>query len=99
MARAIGSAPPAEGLGPLRAVARAPSRFRRFRRDPFAVASAGFILLLVSAAACAPWIVPRAPDRIVVGEELRPPSMAHWLGTDQNGRDEFARLLIDFLTE
>lgn len=57
------------------------------------MASSGFILLLVSAAACAPWIVPHAPDRIVLGEELRPPSAAHWLGTDQNGRDEFARIL------
>jgi peptide/nickel transport system permease protein len=93
VARAIGSAPSAERLAQPRAAARAPSKFRRFRRDPFAAASAGFILLLVSAAACAPWIVPQAPDRIVMGEELRPPSAAHWLGTDQNGRDEFARIL------
>jgi peptide/nickel transport system permease protein len=57
------------------------------------VVSAAFILLLVSAAACAPWIVPHRPDRIVLGEELRPPSTRHWLGTDQNGRDEFARIL------
>ncbi len=74
-------------------MARAPSRFRRFKRNPFAVVSTAFILLLVSAAACAPWVAPHAPDRIVLGEELRPPSARHWLGTDQNGRDEFARIL------
>lgn len=93
MARAIGSAPSAERAPELRAVARAPSRFRRFHRNPFAVGSTAFILLLVSAAACAPWIAPHAPDRIVLGEELRPSSARHWLGTDQNGRDEFARIL------
>jgi peptide/nickel transport system permease protein len=91
--RAIGSATPAGGTGDLRRPAPARSRFRRFHRNPFAVTSAGFILLLVSAAACAPWIVPHAPDRIVLGEELRPPSARHWLGTDQSGRDEFARML------
>jgi peptide/nickel transport system permease protein len=93
MARAIGSATSAERVGELRTVALAPSRFRRFHRNPFAVVSTAFILLLVSAAACAPWIVPHAPDRIVLGEELRSPSAQHWLGTDQNGRDEFARIL------
>lgn len=72
---------------------RPASKLRRFRRNGFAVASAAFIVLLVSAAACAPWIAPHAPDRILLGEELRPPSARHWLGTDQNGRDEFARLL------
>jgi peptide/nickel transport system permease protein len=48
---------------------------------------------MVSAAICAPFITPYAPDRIVLGQELRPPSVQHWLGTDQNGRDEFTRLL------
>jgi peptide/nickel transport system permease protein len=48
---------------------------------------------MVSAAICAPFITPYAPDRIVLGQELRPPSVQHWLGTDQSGRDEFTRLL------
>ncbi len=93
MARAIGRTTSAENVPEPRAVARAPSRFRRFKRNPFAVVSTSFILLLVSAAAGASWIAPHAPDRIVLGEELRPPSARHWLGTDQNGRDEFARIL------
>lgn len=55
--------------------------------------AAVFIVLMIASAVCAPFITAYAPDRIVLGQELRPPSAQHWLGTDQNGRDEFARLL------
>ncbi len=48
---------------------------------------------MVSAAAAASLVTPYSPDRIVLGQELRQPSTQHWLGTDQNGRDEFARIL------
>lgn len=72
---------------------RRPTRLRRFGRNPFAVGSAVYMVLLVLAAAGAPLITPNAPDRIVVGQELRAPSSQHWLGTDQNGRDELARIL------
>jgi peptide/nickel transport system permease protein len=57
------------------------------------VTAAVFIVLMIASAVCAPFITVYAPDRIVLGQELRPPSAQHWLGTDQNGRDEFARLL------
>jgi peptide/nickel transport system permease protein len=86
--RASAADMPAAPAGP-----RRPARLRRFWQNPFAVASAIFVALMISAAACAPFITAHAPDRIVLGQELRAPSAQHWLGTDQNGRDEFARLL------
>src|SRR5689334_11057232 len=33
------------------------------------------------------------PDKIGVGDVQESPSLAHWMGTDQNGRDLFARVV------
>lgn len=37
--------------------------------------------------------VPWDPDGVDLDRRLRPPSLAHWLGTDELGRDVLARLL------
>lgn len=70
-----------------------PGLLRRFGRNPFAVASLGYLLLVILAAVLAPVITSYDPNRIVMGETLVPPSTAHVLGTDESGRDEFSRLL------
>lgn len=49
--------------------------------------------LLALAAVLAPWLAPADPTAIHLEEALRPPSAAHWLGTDQLGRDVASRLL------
>lgn len=41
----------------------------------------------------APWIAPYDPTAQVLTDRLQPPSMSHWMGTDQLGRDQFSRLL------
>ncbi len=66
---------------------------RRFLGDRVAAVSAAFLALIVLAAVFAPAITPYSPDRIMFGQQLRKPSAQHWLGTDQSGRDELARLL------
>ena len=38
------------------------------------------------------WAIPQAPNQIQVLARFQPPSAAHWLGTDQLGRDLTARL-------
>lgn len=50
------------------------------------------ILLIVSILA-GPLLSPYQPDEINLKEKLSPPSIKHWLGTDQFGRDQLTRLL------
>jgi peptide/nickel transport system permease protein len=50
----------------------------------------GLILLL---AALGPFLAPYDPDAFNMRARLRPPSAAHWFGTDEFGRDVFSRVL------
>jgi peptide/nickel transport system permease protein len=63
------------------------------RRIPIS-ALAGILvtLLFVLAAIFTPWIAPY-PDAAIVGDVWAPASAAHWLGTDNLGRDLLTRLL------
>ena len=65
---------------------------RRFRRHKPALVGAAVVLLIVLAALIGPALSPYDPDA-VVGGFSQPPSAAHWLGTDQIGRDVLTRLL------
>lgn len=51
-------------------------------------------VVLVLLAALAPWIAPYAPDAIDLAGRRAAPSAAHWFGTDDLGRDLFARVLF-----
>jgi peptide/nickel transport system permease protein len=42
----------------------------------------------------APWLVPYDPNEVDVYNRLLSPSAAHWLGTDQLGRDILSRVLM-----
>ena len=53
----------------------------------FLVAGAALMALL------APWIAPYDPLAIDLARKLMPPSGAHWMGTDQNGRDILSRII------
>ncbi|MCC7047458.1 MAG: ABC transporter permease [Alphaproteobacteria bacterium] len=55
----------------------------------------GLVLTVAIAAAAlgAPWLAGVDPIDQDIMSRLKPPSAAHWLGTDQFGRDIFARLL------
>ena len=41
----------------------------------------------------APWIATHSPFEQVLAERLQRPSAAHWLGTDELGRDVFSRIV------
>lgn len=68
---------------------------RMFRRTaPAGVIAAGVVLLLLAVAALAPWLVTGAdPLQTDVTHALAGPSPAHPFGTDQAGRDVFARVV------
>ncbi len=51
------------------------------------------VVLLVIIAVVAPWIAPYAPSKIDLVQRLKPISAAHWLGTDEVGRDILTRLM------
>ena len=44
-------------------------------------------------AVLAPWIAPYAPDTVNVAGRLAAPSLTHWLGTDELGRDVLTRVI------
>ena len=50
-------------------------------------------LCLLIMALAGPWLVPYDPDLPDYAAALQPPSRAHWLGTDNTGRDLLSRLL------
>src|SRR2546427_5269459 len=49
---------------------------------------------LIAAAVVAPAIAPYPPDQLDLAHRREAPSAAHWFGTDDLGRDVFARVLF-----
>lgn len=52
------------------------------------------LVLMVLAAIFADWIVPYNPNAIAIRERGQGPSAAHWLGTDEFGRDVLSRIIV-----
>ncbi|HEY6387738.1 MAG TPA: ABC transporter permease [Candidatus Acidoferrum sp.] len=67
---------------------------RQFLGQSF-IARAGFVaaILLLLAALFAPWIAPDDPAAQSLPARLESPSRAHWMGTDELGRDTLSRTL------
>jgi peptide/nickel transport system permease protein/oligopeptide transport system permease protein len=57
------------------------------------VPCAAVVALAIASAVFAPFVAPGNPVRGNLSDALLPPSSAHWLGTDDLGRDEVARLV------
>ena len=69
--------------------------WRKFKRQPMALAALAFIVLLVAVAVLAPWISPYDAENFFDYDRLNtPPSAAHWFGVDPLGRDIFSRILM-----
>jgi peptide/nickel transport system permease protein len=65
---------------------------RRFMRHRLAVAGVVVLILICLSAILAPSIT-QDPNALSVSERKQGPSSAHWFGTDEAGRDIFARTL------
>jgi peptide/nickel transport system permease protein len=91
------------GLAPLSAQSltqTAPSEsaliLRSFRQDKLALVGLAIIVIFVLGAIFAPYLTPYPQQGLGdpnILEKFKPPSLAHWLGTDYLGRDVLARIL------
>ena len=66
---------------------------RLLLQNPAAVASLGFLLLMLLLAIFAPAVAPFDPNFVNPGDRLQPPSSTYWFGTDDLGRDVFSRVI------
>ena len=66
----------------------------RFRGRPAAVAGFAVIALFVFVALAAPLVAPYDPIATSWSLIRKAPSMQHWMGTDENGRDVLSRVVF-----
>jgi peptide/nickel transport system permease protein len=67
---------------------------RRFL-TPKGLFGAALVIIMFTIAVVAPLVIPADfATRMTMTARLRPPSLAHWLGTDQLGRDLFYRVML-----
>lgn len=78
---------PTEPAAPLR------RGWRRVRRRPVSIAGAVVVLMFVVIAVAAPWIARTDPIATDWSQIRKPPTAAHPFGTDDLGRDNFARVV------
>ena len=64
-----------------------------FRRNRLAMAGLLFVLLLALLAIFVPLVSPYNPYIVDLDNSLLPPSLQHWLGTDNFGRDVLTRII------
>lgn len=63
-------------------------------RQPLATFGLVALLLLLTLAVVAPYVVPQDPYETSIISARQPPSSAHWFGTDNLGRDVFSRTIL-----
>ena len=66
----------------------------RIRRQPLAVVGVLLLMVFVIGGLAAPMLAPENPASIDLLHRLESPSVAHWAGTDELGRDTLSRLLF-----
>jgi len=64
-----------------------------FYKNKLALTGCGIVILLFAVSLLAPVIAPYDPGAIDLKNVLAPPSIEHWFGTDQLGRDVLSRMI------
>jgi len=67
--------------------------WRDFRRNPLAMAGFLVVVALIALSLAAPLLATHDPGQQELTNRLAASSAAHWLGTDELGRDVYSRLL------
>jgi len=71
-----------------------PHPLRRLLRRPSAAIALAVIVAFIGIAIFAPWIAPYDPIATDFAAVRKAPSAAHWLGTDEIGRDVLSRVIF-----
>ena len=66
---------------------------RALTRDPMGLLGLSLVVIFLAMALLAPLIAPYDPIKISVQSKFQAPNLAHWLGTDQLGRDTLSRII------
>ena len=67
---------------------------RRLVRRKLVLVCLIILVLMIVAAIAAPWLAPYPPRKMDIAHRLSPPSLAHWFGTDEFGRDTLLPLSL-----
>lgn len=68
--------------------------WRKFKKQRLAFIASMFIFLLLIISIIGPYIIPYGPTEINYDNVLQGPSLKHWAGTDEFGRDIFSRIIV-----
>ncbi len=89
---------PTTNLAPAPQASRFSATFQHARyilgENPVTAFAFGLLVLILIAAVFGPWLVPYDPLASNTAVALKPPSAAHWFGTDQLGRDILSRVVV-----
>lgn len=78
----------------VRSVVSAPARSNRLAQQPWGLYAAGLLVLLLVIAVVAPQLLAtHDPYDLAYADALHGPSLAHWFGTDESGRDLYSRVI------
>lgn len=66
---------------------------RQLKRRPVVLAAAAVMAFILLVALLSPWIVPYDPMKMDILHRLKPPTVGHWFGTDEFGRDVLSRVM------
>jgi peptide/nickel transport system permease protein len=88
----VTAAIPVENVGARRTFFRKAIAFAR--RQPLGTLGLVLVLIFAFAGIFADWLAPYNPTSNDFAAMTQPPSLAHWLGTDQLGRDLLSRILF-----
>ncbi len=67
--------------------------WRRFKQHRVAYVGVYFFALLLLMVVSGPHLVPHELDQVSLGERMHGPSLRHWFGTDELGRDTWVRIM------
>lgn len=74
-------------------LASQPGFLRLVRSRPTLAIGLVILIALTVLAVLAPWVAPYSPVKLSIANRMKPPSGAHWFGTDEFGRDVLSRAI------